>query len=310
MWKYALKRILLLCPVLIGVAFIIFTLLYFTPGDPARLILGEQVSAEAIKEFRSREGLDDPFLVQFANYVYRAVRYGDIGYSYVTKNPVLQDVASAFPATVKLAALAVVVAVSLGIPFGIISAVKQYSIIDSIVMVLAIGGVAMPSFWLGLLLILFFSVELGWFPSSGFDTPMAMVLPAVALGLHSMALITRMTRSSMLEVIRQDYIRTVRSKGQSEKVIVWYHALGNALIPVVTVVGLQFGNILGGAVLTESIFSIPGIGRLMVDAIKMRDYPVVQGGVLCIAVAFSVVNLCVDLGYAWLDPRIKTQYKS
>lgn len=309
MWKYALKRVLMLIPVLLGVAFIIFSLLYITPGDPARLILGEQVSEEAIKEFRDKEGLNDPFLIQFFNYVYKAVTQGDIGYSYVTKNAVFQDVLAAFPATIKLAALAVIVAVSLGVPFGIISAVKQYSIFDSLVMFFAMIGISMPTFWLGLLLILFFSVDLGWFPSSGFDTPAAMVLPAFALALHSMALIARMTRSSMLEVIRQDYIRTARSKGQLEKLVIWHHALGNALIPVITVIGLQFGNLLGGALLTESIFSIPGIGRLMVDAIKMRDYPVVQGGVLFIAVAFSVVNLCVDLAYAWADPRIKAQYK-
>jgi peptide/nickel transport system permease protein len=309
MWKYALKRVLMLAPVLLGMAFIIFTMMYITPGDPARLILGEQATEEAIREFRDKEGLNDPFFVQFANYVYKAVLHGDIGYSYVTKNPVIKDVAAAFPATVKLAFLAVSVSVLIGVPFGIISAVKQYSIVDSVVMLMAMIGVSMPSFWLGLLLILFFSVELGLLPSSGFDTPAAMVLPAIALGLNSMTLILRMTRSSMLEVIRQDYIRTARSKGQMENLVIWRHALGNALIPIITVVGLQFGNILGGAVLVESIFSIPGIGRLMVDAIKMRDYPVVQGGVLWIAVACSVVNLCVDLAYAWVDPRIKTRYK-
>ena len=309
MWKYALKRMLMLIPVLLGMSFIIFTMMYITPGDPARLILGEQASEEAIQDFRNKEGLNDPFFVRYANYVWKAVRHGDIGQSYVTKNPVVKDVMAAFPATVKLAFLAVLVSVTIGVPFGIISAVKQYTWIDSVVMFGAMIGVSMPSFWLGLLLILFFSVELGWFPSSGFDTPAAMVLPAIALGLHSMALIMRMTRSSMLEVIRQDYIRTARSKGQQEKLVIWRHALGNALIPIITVVGLQFGNILGGAVLVESIFSIPGIGRLMVDAIKMRDYPVVQGGVLWIAVACSIVNLVIDLAYAWVDPRIKTQYK-
>ena len=309
MLKYAIKRILMLFPVLLGVSFIVFSLLYITPGDPARIILGERVSEDAIREFREREGLNDPFFPRYARYVYRAVRHGDIGYSYVTKNPVIQDIANAFPYTVKLAALSVVIAALIGIPVGIISAVKQYSLLDSLAMMFALLGVSMPSFWLGLLLILFFSVHLGILPSSGFDSPAAMVLPALALGLQSTALITRMTRSSMLEVIRQDYIRTARAKGQRERFVIVRHALGNAMIPVITVVGLQFGSILGGAVLTESIFSIPGIGRLMVDAIKMRDYPVVQGGVLCIAVAFCVVNLCVDLAYAWADPRIKTQYK-
>jgi len=218
--------------------------------------------------------------------------------------------AAASPAAVKLAAIAVILSVCLGVPFGIISAVKQYSFFDSFVMFFAMVGVSMPIFWLGLLMILFFSVRLGWLPSSGFDTFSSMILPSLALALQSMALITRMTRSSMLEVIRQDYIRTARAKGQREKLVILRHALANALIPVVTVIGLQFGNLLGGALLTESIFSIPGIGRLMVDAIKMRDYPVVQGGVLFIAIAFSVVNLLVDLTYAWVDPRIKAQYRS
>jgi peptide/nickel transport system permease protein len=201
------------------------------------------------------------------------------------------------------------IAIIFGIPFGIISAIRQYSFFDSVTMVFAMVGLSMPVFWLGILLILFFSVHLRWLPSSGFNTMAAMILPSVTLAAQSIAIVTRMTRSSMLEVVRQDYIRTVRAKGQKESVVIWRHALGNALIPVVTVVGLQFGHLLGGAVLTESIFSIPGVGRLMVDAIKMRDYPLVQGGVLYIAVAFSLVNLLVDLVYAWVDPRIKAQYK-
>jgi peptide/nickel transport system permease protein len=308
MFKYIARRILFLLPVLLGVSFIVFSLLYITPGDPARMVLGDQATEEAVQEFRNKEGLNDPFLVQYGRYVYKAVQ-GDIGRSYMTRRPVSDEILSAFPATIKLAALSMLIAILLGIPFGIISAIRQYSLFDSVTMIFAMVGLSMPVFWLGILLILFFSVQLRWLPSSGFDSLAAMILPSITLAAQSVAIVTRMTRSSMLEVVRQDYIRTARAKGQKESVVIWRHALGNALIPVVTVVGLQFGHLLGGAVLTESIFSIPGVGRLMVEAIKMRDYPLVQGGVLYIAIAFSLVNLLVDLVYAWVDPRIKAQYK-
>lgn len=308
MFKYIARRVLFLIPVLIGVSFIVFSLLYLTPGDPARMVLGDQATEEAVQEFRNKEGLNDPFLMQYGRYVYKALQ-GDIGRSYMTRRPVSDEILSAFPATIKLAAFSMCIAILLGIPFGIISAIRQYSLFDSITMVFAMVGLSMPVFWLGILLILFFSVHLRWLPSSGFDSFAAMVLPSITLAAQSVAIVTRMTRSSMLEVVRQDYIRTARAKGQKESVVIWRHALGNALIPVVTVVGLQFGHLLGGAVLTESIFSIPGVGRLMVEAIKMRDYPLVQGGVLYIAVAFSLVNLLVDLVYAWIDPRIKAQYR-
>ncbi|MPL97917.1 Glutathione transport system permease protein GsiC [bioreactor metagenome] len=308
MFKYIARRILFLLPVLVGVSFIVFSLLYITPGDPARMVLGDQATEEAVQEFRNKEGLNDPFLVQYGRYVYKAIQ-GDIGRSYMTRRPVSDEILSAFPSTIKLAALSMVIAILLGIPFGIISAIRQYSLFDSVTMVFAMVGLSMPVFWLGILLILFFSVQLRWLPSSGFDSLAAMILPSITLAAQSVAIVTRMTRSSMLEVVRQDYIRTARAKGQKESVVIWRHALGNALIPVVTVVGLQFGHLLGGAVLTESIFSIPGVGRLMVEAIKMRDYPLVQGGVLYIAIAFSLVNLLVDLVYAWVDPRIKAQYK-
>lgn len=309
MIKYIFRRVISLIPVLIGVAFIVFSLLFLTPGDPARMTLGEEAPESAVKEFREKAGLNDPFFVQFGHYLYNAVVKQDIGHSYVTKRPVTDEIMSTFPSTIKLAALAMLFAVILGIPCGILSAIKQYSIFDTVAMVFAMIGLAMPVFWLGLLLILFFSVRLRWLPSSGFDTFDAMVLPSLTLAFQAMAMVTRMTRSSMLEVIRQDYIRTAKAKGQSESKIIWKHALPNALIPVVTITGLQFGSLLGGAVLTESIFSVPGVGRLMVESIKSRDYPVVQGGVLYVALAFSVVNLLVDLLYAYIDPRIKAQYK-
>ena len=309
MTKYIFRRILSLIPVLIGVTFIVFTLLHLTPGDPARMVLGEQATQESVNELREEMGLNDPFFVQFGNYVYKAVVKQDIGRSYITKTPVSEAIMNVFPATLKLAALSMFMAIIIGVPFGIISAIRQYSIFDSTVMIFALIGISMPVFWLGLLLILSFSVNLHWFPSSGFYSIKHMILPAITLGAQSVAVITRMTRSSMLEVIRQDYIRTVKAKGQKECKIILRHALGNALIPIITIAGLQFGILLGGAVLTEVIFSIPGVGRLMVEAIKMRDYPIVQGGVLYIAIAFSIVNLLVDLSYAYVDPRIKAQYK-
>jgi peptide/nickel transport system permease protein len=307
--KYILRRIALLIPVLIGVTFIVFTLMYITPGDPAKIILGDSASETAVKQLRTEMGLDKPYLVQYGTYVKKLVLHGDIGKSYVTKRPVAKEIMSCFPSTLKLAALSMLVAIVLGIPIGIISAVKQYSWFDTISMLFALIGISMPVFWLGLLLILVFAVKIHLFPASGFNSFASMVLPAVSLGAQSVAVITRMTRSSMLEVIRQDYIRTVKAKGQKESVVVLKHALGNALIPIITVIGLQFGGLLGGAVLTESIFSIPGIGRLMVDSIKTRDFPVVQGGVIFIAIAFSIVNLVVDLLYAYADPRIKSQYR-
>jgi peptide/nickel transport system permease protein len=309
MIRYIIRRVLFLMPVLLGVAFCVFTLLYLTPGDPAKMVLGEMATEHAIQEFREREGLDKPFLIQFGNYIYKAVTQGDIGRSYITKRPVMNEIMTAFPATLKLSAFAIFIAILIGLPCGILSAIKQYSIFDTITMIFAMVGLSMPVFWLGLLLIIYFSVYLRWLPSSGFDTFKAMILPSMALSAQSISMITRMTRSSMLEVVRADYIRTARSKGQKESVVIWVHALHNALIPVVTLCGLQFGHLLAGAILTESIFAIPGVGRLMVESIKSRDYPVVQGGVLFVAVTFSVVNLLVDLVYAYIDPRIKAQYK-
>ena len=309
MLRYIVRRVLFLIPVLLGVAFCVFTLLYLTPGDPARMVLGDLATEDAVQEFRNREGLNDPFLVQFGNYVWKAVTKGDIGRSYVTKRSVAQEVLAAFPATLKLSALAMLIAILVGLPCGILSAIKQYSLFDTVTMIFAMIGLSMPVFWLGLLLILLFSVHLRWLPSSGFGTFKAMILPAVSLSAQAISMVTRMTRSSMLEVIRADYIRTARAKGQKEFVVIWVHALHNALIPVVTLCGLQFGHLLAGAILTESIFAIPGIGRLMVSSIMQRNYPVVQGGVLFIAIAFSIVNLLVDLVYAYIDPRIKAQYK-
>lgn len=308
MTKYVIKRILFLIPIMLGVSFIVFALLYITPGDPARNALGPSAPEEAVVQLREEMGLDDPFLVQYGRYLKNIATKGDLGSSYISKLPVSQEILSRAGTTIRLAFFAILFAVLLGVPIGIISAIKQYSIFDNITMIFALIGISMPVFWLGLLLIMLFSVQLGWLPASGFSTPAQMILPSIALGAQSVSVITRMTRSSMLEVIRKDYIKTARAKGQRENVVIWRHALGNALIPIITITGIQFGQLMGGALMTEVIFSIPGIGCLMVDSIKMRDAPMVLGCVLFVAVAFAIVNLVVDLLYTFVDPRIKTKY--
>jgi peptide/nickel transport system permease protein len=309
MIKYIFRRILLVIPVMIGVSFLVFTMIHFTPGDPVVTILGETASQESIDQLREELGLNDPFLVQYFNYVRNIVVDQNLGRSYVTNRPVTNEIISKFPNTLRLALLGVLVSISIGIPLGIISAVKQYTWIDNVAMFFALIGVSMPIFWQGILLIILFSVTFRILPSSGFNTWQQMILPALTLGTGSAAIVARMTRSSMLEVYRQDYIRTARSKGLSEFTVVVRHALRNTLIPVVTIVGLQFGFLLGGAIVTETIFSIPGVGRLMVDAIRQRDMLIVQGGVLMIAFTFSLINLFVDIMYAFLDPKIRAQYK-
>ncbi|MBS7527658.1 ABC transporter permease [Fusibacter paucivorans] len=309
MHKYIFKRVLMMIPVLLGVSLIIFTLLYITPGDPARQILGPDASPEAVEALREELGLNDSFGVRYANFVIGAL-HGDLGISYTTRLPVATEIFSRFPTTFVYALLCTIVSMIIGIPLGIISATKQYSIFDNAATTFALLGVSMPTFWLGLMLILLFSVRLDWLPASGFYGPQYWILPAMTIGMNSSAYIMRMTRSSMLEVIRQDYIRTARAKGQTEYKIVVKHALKNALIPIITVVGINFGRSLGGAIVTEQIFAIPGLGKMMVEAISARNYPVVQGGVLFIAVATSVVNLLVDILYAYIDPRLSSQYQS
>lgn len=308
MHKYILKRLLLLIPVLLGVSLLVFAIMYLTPGDPAQLILGENAPKAAVEALRQKMGLNDPFFIQYFRFVKNALM-GDFGRSYTTGREVFNEIFQRFPNTLILAVLGVFISVVIGIPIGIISATRQYSFLDSFSMVFALLGVSMPVFWLGLMLILTFSVHLRLLPSGGFESLSSIILPALTLGVGSAAIVTRMTRSSMLEVIRQDYIRTARAKGVSEKAVINKHALKNALIPIITVVGLQFGYLLGGAVLTESVYSWPGVGRLMVEAIRQKDTPTVLAAVIFLAAAFSVVNLLVDLLYAFADPRIKSQYK-
>lgn len=308
MLRYIGKRFVMIIPVLIGVLLIVFTMNYITPGDPARMILGEQASQEAVNELRESMGLNDPYWVRFGNYVKDLVLHGSLGDSYKTKLPVAQEVLKRLPTTITLTFTSLFVAILIGIPIGIISAVKQNTLVDNVGMVVALIGVSMPAFWLALMLIITFSLHLAWLPGSGWGAFKYMILPSVTIGAGAAGGIARMTRSSMLEVIRQDYMRTARAKGQRESVVISRHAFKNALIPVLTQVGIQAGYSIGGAVLTETIFSIPGVGTYMVNAIKARDYMAVQGGVLILALVFCCLNLLVDVLYAFADPRIKAMY--
>ncbi|MBQ4512755.1 MAG: ABC transporter permease [Anaerolineaceae bacterium] len=314
MYKFVLKRLLQLIPVIIGVTFIVFFIMNLAPGDPAAIILGDQATAEALAMKREELGLNDPLLVRYFNYMKNLLR-GDMGTSYKNNIPVWNQVIDRLPNTAILAVAGIFIALLFGIPIGILSAKKQYSLLDNISMVAALIGVSMPNFWSGLLLVMLFSLTLGWLPSQGMGSggviPVlrSIILPSLTLGINSMAMVARMTRSSMLEVIRQDYISTAQAKGLNDHVITTQHMLRNALIPIITAVGLQFGHLLGGAMLAETVFSWPGLGRLMVDSIKSRDIPMVLGCVVFMATMFSIVNLIVDIVYAFVDPRIKSMYK-
>ncbi len=297
----------MLIPVMLGVTFLVYFIISLTPGDAAAMILGNGATEESIKELREEMGFNDPTIVQYANYM-KDLLTGDMGTSYSTGKSVAGEIGQRFPNTFKLTFSAIFIAILISIPIGVISATKQYSIFDNAGMIFALIGISMPSFWTGLMLIIAFSLNLGWFPSSGMDGIRSLILPAFTLAIASTASITRTTRSSMLEVVRQDYINTAKAKGVSKKDVIRKHALRNALIPAVTVIGLEFGILLGGAVLTETVFSWPGIGRLMVESIQRKDTPMVLGCVIVFAVAFSVVNLIVDILYAYIDPRIKANY--
>ena len=308
MLKTILKRILQSIPTLLIVITITFVLTRMIPGNPARTILGPQASAQYIAEMEIKLGLNKSKLEQYADYMI-GILHGDFGTSYVYNRPVTSLIAERIPNTLVITLTSLVIAIFIGVGIGVLSAIKQYSILDYIFMILALVGVSMPIFWLGLMLIIVFSLNLGWLPSGGMGSWKNYIMPAITLGTGDAALICRMTRSSMLEVIRQDYIRTARAKGVPEKMVIRKHALKNALIPVVTVIGLQFGSLLGGATLTETVFAWPGVGRLLVDSIKSKDAPLVLGGVIMMTITFSIVNLCVDILYAFIDPRIKAQYK-
>lgn len=304
MLQYTLRRILISVPTLVGVLLIVFLMVRLAPGDPAVLLAGEFADAATIERMRERFGLDRSYPEQFGRFIGGLVQ-GDLGRSTRTNRLVTNDLATFFPNTLELALAAILVSLLVGIPAGVLSAMRPNGPLDFGVTFLALLGVSMPVFWFGLLAILIFSVQLGWFPVAGRGTLAHLVLPAITLGLSSTAIVARMTRSSMLEVLNQDFVRTARSKGLVDRSVVLKHALRNALVPVVTVIGLQFGQLLAGAVITETVFTWPGIGRLLVDSIRARDYPVVQGAVLMIAVAFVLVNLVVDLIYGFIDPRIR-----
>lgn len=308
MFRYIMKRILWLIPILLGVSFIVFTIMYLSPGDPVTMILGEGATEEAYEALRIQMGLDQSFTVQFFNYMRSVVFDLDLGRSYVSNRVVLDEILVRLPNTIRLASWSILFATLIGVPLGVISATRPYSKLDNAVMFVSLMGVSMPTFWQALLLIILFTSTLGWLPATGFTTWQQMIMPVFALATSSMGTIARITRSSMMDVLDQDYIRTSEAKGVPGGRVIFQHALRNALIPVVTVIGLQFGALLGGAVLTETIFSINGLGTMMVNAIRTRDSMVVQGGVLFIAFIFTIVNLCVDILYAYIDPRIRSQY--
>ena len=304
MLGYTVKRILQVIPVLLIISIICFMLIRLVPGDPVTNMLGLGASKEAIAAQREELGLDRPLLTQYWDFLTKAIR-GDLGTSIITRKPVLNEITARYPATMKLALGGTVFAAVVGILFGMISAVKQNKLADNVIMVFSLVAVSTPSFFLALVMVLIFSSWLGWLPSMGLKSAQHYILPIITLGMQSVGLIARTTRSSMLEVLRQDYIRTSRSRGIPERTIVMKHAFKNALIPVITVVGLRFGGLLAGSMLVETVFSIPGIGRFMVDGVLKRDYPVVQGTILILAATFVLVNLAVDLIYALIDPRIK-----
>ena len=310
MLRYIFKRILMMIPVLLGVLFLVFTMNEISPGDPAAMIAGDAASVEVVEQIREDLGLNKPLPVRFFNYTKNLVLHGDLGTSYKTKRPVLDEVMDRLPTTILLSLTSAAFAGLLSIPIGIISAIKQNTWIDNLLMVLALIGVAMPAFWQGLMTIILFSVKLGWFPSYGFTTPAHWFMPVLTIGTGAMASLVRITRSSMLEVIRQDYIRTARAKGQTERKVIISHALRNSMIPIITAIAIQLGSMLGGAIVTETVFAIPGIGMLMIQSIKARDYPTIQGAVVVIAVMFSLLNLVVDIIYTFVDPRLKSIYQT
>jgi peptide/nickel transport system permease protein len=298
------RRLLMLIPVLLGVSVVVFSIVHIIPGDPARIMAGVDATGEEIELIRRQLNLDKPVYFQYFLWMSNVLR-GDLGRSIVTNQPVLPELIHRFSATLQLTLAGMIFAVLVGVTVGVVSATKPYSLFDHLSMVGALFGVSMPIFWMGLMFIFIFSVTLGLFPSSGKDGIEHIVLPALVLGLASTGIIARMTRSSMLEVLGQDYVRTARAKGATEEDVVYRHALKNAMIPIVTIVGLQFGYLLSGAVLTETVFNWPGIGRLMVDSIFNRDFPMIQGAVLLVASSFVFVNLLTDLLCAYLDPRVK-----
>ena len=308
MIRYILKRLLFTIPVILALTFVVFTIMYMAPGDPTAIILGNEYSEEASAKVKAELGLDRPFIVQYVSYLGGLVK-GDFGLSYITRAPVSDQLSARFPNTFIVVIAAMVFCVGVGLPVGVLSATRPNSVFSTITMILSLLGVSLPIFWLGLLLILLFAVTLGWLPANSMDAGFkSIIMPAVTLGANYMASTVRITRSSMLEEIRQDYIRTARAKGVARNRVIRGHALPNALMPTITVVGMNVGALLGGAVLTETVFSIPGTGRFLVESIKSRDTPSVLGCLVIMALCVAISNLIVDLLYAYIDPRIRLQY--
>ncbi|CEG25781.1 nickel ABC transporter permease [Bacillus sp. B-jedd] len=304
MLMFVLRRLLQTIPVMIGVTFVVFFIMQLVPGDPAVMLAGEGASKATVEAIREQLGLNRPLFVQYFEYLMNIFK-GDLGISLKNSQPVLDEIMARLPITMELAFFSIIITIVLGMAAGIISAVKPYSLTDTSVMLVALFGISLPSFWFGLMLMYFFSVKLQILPVAGWDSILHTILPSFTLGAGGAAIVARMTRSSMLDIIRQDYIRTARAKGVREQVIIYKHALRNALIPVITVVGLQFGSLLGGTVLVESIFAVNGLGRMIVDSIRVRDLPMVQGGVLVASLIFVIVNLFVDIFYRFFNKRIE-----
>lgn len=307
MSRYILKRLLQLIPVLLGVAFIIFTIMAVQPGDPGRMILGSSASQEAVDMLNEQLGVNEPFFSRFFNYLLDAVHL-DLGTSYRTSQPVMDEILARVGVSFRIAFNGIAMAAVIGIPLGVLSAVKQYSAIDTFSRVSAMLLAAIPPFWLAMMLLLIFAQKLAWFPSNGAATWDCYILPMITLGLPYSGSLLRMTRSSMLETIRADYIRTAKAKGVPQKIIIFKHALQNALLPVITILITSFGGLLGGAVITETVFSMPGLGTMIVTGIRQRDTPCVMGATIFLAFMFGVIMLVADLLYAFVDPRIKAKY--
>ena len=305
--KYVIRRILIIIPMLLAIIFIIYGIMELTPGEPARLILGTNATQTAVNDLTVKLGYDKPFLSRYVEYVSSAFQ-GDLGVSWRSGRSVFSEVSARFPTTIKLAAFAMILAILIGIPLGILAAVKQYSIFDSAGTALAMIMASLPTFWLAMMLIILFAVKLGWLPSYGTGTFRHYILPALSMACPEIAVLLRFTRSTMLESIRQDYVRTARAKGQRETVVVFDHALKNAMLPVVTVTGTEFCGLLGGVVTIETIFSINGIGLLIYNSILGKDVPMVTGCAVFLAATVMLMMLCIDIIYAFIDPRIKARY--
>jgi len=294
-------------PVLLGIIVIVFTLIFFTPGDPAMSLLGENATPELVARIHDELGLDDGYIIRLSRYVVGVAKL-DLGISYRTRQPVITEILSRYPTTLKLTFGSVFLGILIGVIAGIVSAVKQYSWLDKFFTTFSLFGVSAPSFWIAMLLVLVFSLHLRLLPATGNYTLKHWILPVFTMGLQCSAFVMRMTRSSMLEVIRQDYVRTARAKGQKEFIVITRHALKNALVPIITIIGIQITGFLAGAVLIETVFALPGLGRLIVDSVSFKDYPLVQGGVLWIGLNCVIINLLVDIIYCFVDPRIKSQF--